>query len=83
MEIGYDYARRLHADGTFSGFHLEEVMLPAGGHVQEVLALDRPGQQGQEQGQQQGQQTPAARLAAQPVSQTHQPRSMSLQRAQT
>jgi len=61
MELGYQYAHRLHEDGRFDGYHLEEVLLPAGGHVREVMVPNSPlqpaaaGSSAQQQQQRQGQ----------------------------
>eukprot|EP00798_Chlamydomonas_sp_ICE-L_P005090 gene5090-34888_t len=38
--LGYDYAHKLHEEGTFDNFHLEEVLLTEGGHMQEVMKVN-------------------------------------------
>eukprot|EP00798_Chlamydomonas_sp_ICE-L_P023246 gene23246-30471_t len=38
--LGYEYTHKLHEQGTFDNFLLEEVLLTASGHVQEVMSTN-------------------------------------------
>ena len=64
IECGYRYAERLHEGGAFSGgLTLEEIDLPADGHVRELMVLpeeheeEEAGSREAETGQQRGEQS--------------------------
>lgn len=51
IECGHRYAARLHEGGAFSGgLTLEEIDLPADGHVRELMALPEVEEEGEEAG---------------------------------
>ncbi len=37
FQLGYNYAHKLHEEGRFDKFQLQEVLLTETGHVQEVM----------------------------------------------
>lgn len=43
MQLGYQFAAKLHEDGKFSNFELAEILLQESGHIQEVMVPEHSG----------------------------------------